>query len=398
MDNVVTFINNVGSTCKGSVGTLLTLNYVVGEAVVGLSKEIGHTAINLLIGIAQAIHVLLEELGVFIEETLESILWALNLVVTSIDTFFSTLYDGVLGLYLLITKGLLSVYNSICWTLRLIFEASDLVGKTLYLSVSNIVYGISLIPQTLVDGLWGLYHAFRSILSAVGEGGRYTAHAVKEAPLQAVLGFVAASVFMYLFYRTAKRIIVERQITPRHLARWSFQALCFFYLMFINANIMVVRSAVRIVEFTLSHLHVPRFHHAGDSDAEDAPGDPDGVIHDIDESDPENEDHLETVRRRNYNLLIKRREERRGRRSRSKKNSDQEEVEDILLEQVEREREDKLCVICQDREKCIMILPCRHLCICNDCQVSLMNRTDRAHSRTCPICRKIVKQTIKAYL
>ena len=35
------------------------------------------------------------------------------------------------------------------------------------------------------------------------------------------------------------------------LARWSFQALCFFYLMFINANIMVVRSAVRIVEFTL---------------------------------------------------------------------------------------------------------------------------------------------------
>ena len=63
MDNIVTFINNVGSTCKGSVGTLLTLNYVVGEAVVGLSKEIGHTVINLLIGIAQAIHVLLEELG-----------------------------------------------------------------------------------------------------------------------------------------------------------------------------------------------------------------------------------------------------------------------------------------------------------------------------------------------
>ena len=113
------------------------------------------------------------------------------------------------------------------------------------------------------------------------------------------------------------------------------------------------------------------------------------------DSDPENEERLET-RRRNYNLLIKRREERRQRRSRSKNN--QEDVEDILLEQVEREREDKLCVICQDREKCIMILPCRHLCICDVCQVSLMQRTDRAHSRTCPICRKIVKQTIKAYL
>ena len=30
-----------------------------------------------------------------------------------------------------------------------------------------------------------------------------------------------------------------------------------------------------------------------------------------------------------------------------------------LLREVEREREDKLCVVCQDREKCIMILPCR---------------------------------------
>merc|ERR1712083_242051 len=108
--------------------------------------------------------------------------------------------------------------------------------------------------------------------------------------------------------------------------------------------------------------------------------------------------HLET-RRRNYELLVKRREERRLRRSRSKGNNNQEDaVEDILMEQVEREREDKLCVICQDREKCIMILPCRHLCICYVCQVSLVQRTDRAHSRTCPICRKIVKQTIKAYL
>ena len=63
----------------------------------------------------------------------------------------------------------------------------------------------------------------------------------------------------------------------------------------------------------------------------------------------------------------------------------EESVEDQLLREVEREREDKL--------KCIMMLPCRHLCICASCQEPL-----RTHRNTCPICRKPVKQMIKAYL
>lgn len=108
----------------------------------------------------------------------------------------------------------------------------------------------------------------------------------------------------------------------------------------------------------------------------------------VDDSDTE-----ETVRaglkRRNYDNLLKRRQ----RRQPGKKRDSGENVEDLLFEQVEREREDKLCVICQDQEKCIMILPCRHLCICQACQGPL-----QAANNNCPICRKNVRQTIKAYL
>ena len=93
MDNIVTFINDVGSTFKGSLSTLLTINYVVGETAVWLAKQICQALLNLLFALGRAIHILLEELGVFIEETSATVFWAFNLLVTSIDTFFSTLLE-----------------------------------------------------------------------------------------------------------------------------------------------------------------------------------------------------------------------------------------------------------------------------------------------------------------
>lgn len=127
------------------------------------------------------------------------------------------------------------------------------------------------------------------------------------------------------------------------------------------------------------------FSHAGDSDDEDE--DRENLVGEINDSDDEDRAR-EAEKRRNYDLLLKRRINKKGDRRGSTDS-----VEDLLLREVEREREDKLCVICQDKEKCIMILPCRHLCICESCQAPL-----RTHRNICPICRKEVKQMIKAYL
>ena len=145
-------------------------------------------------------------------------------------------------------------------------------------------------------------------------------------------------------------------------------------------------------------LFIFRFHHAGDSDAEDEAGavGAAGVI--VDSSD-ENENERMVDKRRNYDLLLKRRaqkkksDKRKSAAIRRDSEDTDEDVEELLFEQVEREREDKLCVVCQDKEKCIMILPCRHLCICQDCQAPLQERNNH-----CPICRRPVRQYIKAYL
>ena len=53
-------------------------------------------------------------------------------------------------------------------------------------------------------------------------------------------------------------------------------------------------------------------------------------------------------------------------------------------EQLEREQEIKgvECVICMSEIRDVIIMPCRHLCLCKMCAVNL-----RVQSNNCPICR-----------
>jgi hypothetical protein len=64
-----------------------------------------------------------------------------------------------------------------------------------------------------------------------------------------------------------------------------------------------------------------------------------------------------------------------------------------LLHQLEQEQESKLCVVCQDRRKCVIILPCRHLCLCIECCTVI-----RRELGTCPMCRQDVRRTMKVYV
>jgi len=57
---------------------------------------------------------------------------------------------------------------------------------------------------------------------------------------------------------------------------------------------------------------------------------------------------------------------------------------------LEVEREQRLCVICVEAEKTMLLLPCRHLCLCGPCSAS-------PQVLACPLCRATIVDRISVF-
>lgn len=64
--------------------------------------------------------------------------------------------------------------------------------------------------------------------------------------------------------------------------------------------------------------------------------------------------------------------------------------------EIEKEKEKLKCVVCQDNDKSVLILPCRHLCLCLSCgnTIARLRNVDR---RVCPLCRVRIETIMNVY-
>jgi hypothetical protein len=58
--------------------------------------------------------------------------------------------------------------------------------------------------------------------------------------------------------------------------------------------------------------------------------------------------------------------------------------------QKQESQDNMLCVICQDHSKVILLMPCAHLCLCNECNLSSIAQ--------CPLCRANITSRVKVLL
>jgi hypothetical protein len=250
--------------------TFLTLNYFVGQTIVSLVSACVIQLRELVISLAIASYILLEDFYGFFVENIESLLTGVEFITSAVEQLLYLLTSVTISVRTSILSGVSSIGQLISGAVASAAGAFNSVIQFFHLIGASLLLLINIVPQTVQL----IYNVTKTnlllSLNLISSSVKSVCQLSISAPVESLIGVTATCVIAFSSYKIVRKLVLSHNLSWSWIARVTLRLLCLIYLQFCLFLIALGTGVARSVEFTLTHLHVPRFHHAGDvSDDED---------------------------------------------------------------------------------------------------------------------------------
>lgn len=368
--------------------TVLTHNVIGGwmqllGGVLESCKMMGYLSTHLLLRTKELLHRGLLSGQGFLRQICEGCGIAFSLLLYFINTVINLLLIGTQNLYAV----LLSMVEAIASPLQkavelaltvLTFFYSTLVGTSLLLwtpcrlaveflsSLGHLLISVFLLNS------YGLFLTVAIILSATV----YLNPALCRSGARRIIDYVNTASTMQWLQRTRQRLyLLERHL--RQGVAWVRSRLGLWMTFAGRGTLRAGDGTVQQLQTDQDPPEMPERAETMDADAADEPPAPPPAPEPLDQPHPVCSS-LSPLRKK------------------ASEDKRKAAPADNLLTLLQEQEERKKCVICQDSTKTVVLLPCRHLCLCRDCTDILLRQPIYQHN--CPLCRHMILQTMDVYL
>lgn len=323
-----------------------TVSYWTGHVLVNIVLLLGSKWLEILKQFALGIQILYEDFLLFINDVVNKSVVLHDCVLSVFETIIACyintkwLLGNISDSISITTNSFLSLamwgFRTFCNFIVLVKQAFILIGLTIWTSIELIplliVYSMSVVLFYFGKFIWKILYIIKTLYRSVFYILGISIHFIEDVPLKAAAGIVLGFALLYLIRIYHKRII----------------RFCI-----VNVKKAFIRFS-RLVRHILYELFIVNFQRS-----------------------------LRLVNSWCRKLIIYS-----GRSINYYQNQRVQENSNMRSSYTD----DNLCVVCLDRRRNTILLPCRHLCVCRYCSYKV-----RSRNYQCPICREDIDETLSVY-
>ncbi|XP_022244745.1 uncharacterized protein LOC111086394 [Limulus polyphemus] len=378
ISNLAYILNFMFSGVNETFGILLNVNYTIVSNIVEICLSIWNLFKFLICTCVNGIVCALEDFSQFVQEIFEGIfvvihfLWSLGegfldacaSVVTLGRNLIISLLSFAFGIIFAIQDQFTAFFEVITHSLKLLCTSLVLLFQTIpNMLIHTIKISILSVFEIVLKFFSSISEVFHKINTTVANFDQKCRDAFFSIPIDAYMGLGIALLSFYVM-KTGVNYVVQHGIfipnfqVPQHL-----------------------KSMINYIISLFSHLYQWLiswlFYENEQNESDDEESDDQGTENEHFE-EHEQQQELEEQPLSNLNPS-----KRKSLSTIRLEESDDEDNDASLKVELERERERQLCVVCQDQLKSVILLPCRHFCLCQACRSAII-----VLGSGCPICRR----------